>query len=904
MDRFTAVGNQEIAATEELYKSYLNDPQSISESWRNFFDGFEFGRKSYVKETSNEVITDKVNKEFQILNLINGYRSRGHLFTRTNPVRRRRQYSPTLDIHNFGLDVKDLDTIFQAGNEIGIGPATLRQIIAHLEQTYCESIGVEYLYMRQPEIVEWLRSKMESTRNHEQLSAEEKKHIFYHLNIASGFENFIHRKFPGQKRFSLEGTEGLIPALDTIIECGSQQGIKEFIIGISHRGRLNVLGNIMKKPYEAIFNEFYGTEYEDALVLGDVKYHHGFDNKIFTDSGFEVKLNLLPNPSHLETVCPLVEGMARSRIDHTYDCDLNSVAPILIHGDAAIAGQGVVYEVVQMAQLNGYKTGGTIHIVINNQVGFTTDYLDARSSTYCTDVAKITRSPVFHVNGDDAEAIIFVIKLAMEFRQQFHADIFIDILSYRKYGHSEGDEPRFTQPTLYKAIAEHPNPREIYAMKLIEAGLMTREGVDQEMKNFNDHLEEKYEASKNIGKVRLKNFLLEEYKHYYLPKTHETETPLTVVPAEKLKKLVFQLNTLPSDKPFFGKIIRLLDTRKQLIEENKVDWATAEQLAYATLLLEGNSVRLTGQDSIRGTFSHRHAAIVIEDSDEKYYPLQNISPDQAPFSIYNSPLNEYGVLGFEYGYSMAYPEGLTIWEAQYGDFANVAQVIIDQYISSAGEKWGIMNGLVLFLPHGYEGQGPEHSSARIERMLSLCANYNIQVMSPTTPANFFHLLRRQVLWKARIPLVIYTPKSLLRNPMAVSPIEQLSSGGFINVISDEKADNGQAQTLVFTFGKIYYELFEKRMNLGRDEVALIRVEQLYPFPHEEVYKIIQNNPKAKRILWVQDEPANMGVWPYIRSKYPDLKFDLVSRRESASPAAGLSAKHKRSLERILNEVFS
>jgi len=903
MDRFTAVGNQEISAIEELYNSYLKDPMSVSESWRNFFDGFEFGKKSYDKEPADTTTTLKIHKEFQILNLINGYRGRGHLFTRTNPVRRRRQYSPTLDIHNFGLDEKDLDTVFEAGNQIGIGSATLRQIIAHLDQTYCESIGAEYLYMRQPEIVEWLRSKMESTRNHEELSAEEKKHIFYHLNIASGFEGFIHRKFPGQKRFSLEGTEGLIPALDAIIERGARQEIREFIIGISHRGRLNVLANIMKKPYESIFNEFQGTEYEDAVMLGDVKYHLGFDNTITTDGGAAVKLILLPNPSHLETVCPVAEGMARSRIDHVYSCDLNKVAPILIHGDAAIAGQGVVYEVVQMSQLDGYKAGGTIHIVINNQLGFTTDYLDARSSTYCTDVAKITRSPVFHVNGDDVEAIIFVIKMAMEFRQQFHSDIFIDILSYRKYGHSEGDEPRFTQPTLYKAIAEHPNPREIYARKLIGAGIMTREEVDREMETFNNFLEEKFEESKNIAKVRSKNFLHEEYKSYHIPKSQVIAKIKTAVPTHELIDLANQLNTLPSGKEFFGKIIRLLEARKEMITENKVDWALAEQLAFASLLTEGISVRLTGQDSIRGTFSHRHAAIVIENTDEKYFPLKNISPDQAPFSIYDSPLNEYGVLGFEYGYSLAYPEGLTIWEAQYGDFANVAQVIIDQYISAAGEKWGIMNGLVLFLPHGYEGQGPEHSSARIERMLSLCANYNLQVMSPTTPANFFHLLRRQVLWKVRIPLIIYTPKSLLRNPLAVSPLDQLSSGSFQKIIADEKSREGLAETLVFTFGKIYYELFEKRKNLVRNEVALVRVEQLYPFPHEEIEKIIKDNPRAGKILWVQDEPANMGVWPYIRSKYPDLKLNLISRRESASPAEGLSARHKQSLEKIFNEVF-
>lgn len=908
MDRFSAVGNQEIGAIEEYYQSYLQHPETLNESWRNFFEGFELALKSYDGRDGREKIdyasVEKIQKEFKILNLINGYRQRGHLFTRTNPVRKRRQYSPTLDIHNFGLEEKDLDQVFQAGNDIGIGPATLRGIIAHLNQTYCESIGVEYLYMRQPELVDWLKVKMESVRNSEELATEVRKHIFYHLNVAAGFENFIHRKFVGQKRFSLEGTEGLIPALDAIIEHGVQFGLEEYVIGISHRGRLNVLANILKKPYEAIFSEFYGTEYEEGIVIGDVKYHLGYNSEVKTDNGSKVKLSLLPNPSHLEAVTPVAEGMVRAKIDHNYAGNFDKIAPILIHGDAAIAGQGIVYEVVQMAQLGGYKTGGTIHIVINNQVGFTTDYLDARSSTYCTDVAKITRSPVFHVNGDDAEAIIFAIKLALEFRQRFHSDIFIDILSYRKYGHNEGDEPRFTQPLLYKAIAQHPNPRDIYANKLIESGLTTQQEVDQEIEAFNNTLEEKYEESKDIKKVKIKNFLVDEYKDYRLPKSNEVDKTLTTVPESRLKELAQKANTLPTDRNFFDKMIKLLDTRKELIEENKVDWALAEQLAYGTLLTEGIPVRLSGQDSQRGTFSHRHSAIVIEDTDEKYFPLNHLAPEQAPVSCYNSPLNEYGVMGFEYGYAMAFPKGLTIWEAQYGDFSNVAQVILDQYISSAGEKWGLMNGLVLFLPHGYEGQGSEHSSARIERILSLCANHNVNVVNPTTPANIFHLLRRQVLSKIRIPLIVFTPKSLLRNPFVVSPLEHLSSQTFKEVIADEKAVQGDAELLIFSSGKIYYELLERYQKLGRDDVAFVRIEQLYPYPVDEVRKLILINTKAKRLLWVQDEPENMGAWPYIVRKYPELKFELISRRESASPAAGLPEKHKRSLERILNTVFS
>ena len=904
MDRFSLVGNHEIGAIEDLYKSYLQNPQEIDESWRNFFEGFELARKAYDSKSMELVNKSHLQKEFNILNLINGYRQRGHLFTRTNPVRRRRQYSPTLEYRNFGLEEGDLNIVFEAGKEIGIGPATLNTIITHLEQTYCESVGVEYLYMRNPELIDWIKIRMERSQNTEEFPGEMQKEIFKHLKEAAGFESFIHKKFVGAKRFSLEGTEGLIPALNAIINHGVELGIEEYVIGISHRGRLNVLANILKKPYENIFKEFYATEYEEGIVLGDVKYHLGFDQEVIAKNGTKIKLSLLPNPSHLETVAPLVEGMVRAKIDFSHNRDFNKIAPIVIHGDAAIAGQGVVYEVVQMSQLPGYKTGGTIHIVVNNQIGFTTDYLEARSSTYCTDVAKITRSPVFHVNGDDAEAIIFTVKLALEFRQHFHADIFIDILSYRKYGHNEGDEPRFTQPILYKAIAAHPNPRDVYATKLIEAGVMTTEEVELEIATFDQHLEEKFEISKSIQKVKIKSFLVEEYKPYRFPEPTEINTTPTAVSEIKLKELAEKVNTLPTDKKFFGKIVKVLDDRRQLIADDKVDWAMAEQLAFGTLLSEGIPVRLSGQDSQRGTFSHRHAAIIMEEGDEKYFPLKNIAEDQATFTVLNSPLNEYGVMGFEYGYSLSYPKGLTIWEAQFGDFSNVAQVIIDQYISSAGEKWGLMNGLVLLLPHGYEGQGPEHSSGRVERMLSLCANYNMQVMMPTTPANLFHLLRRQVLWDIRIPTIVFTPKSLLRHPLVISPIKHLTSHRFMEIIGDDKVLAGKAEVIIFTSGKIYYELFERREKLDRSNFAIIRIEQLFPFPSEEVRMIKYENPHAKRILWVQDEPSNMGAWPYISRKYPELQLELISRAESASPATGLLEKHKKSLERILNAVFN
>jgi len=721
MDKFSQVGNQEILTVEELYASYLENPDSVDASWKNFFAGYEFARKNY-SDSKSIPHDEKIDKEFAILNLIHGYRQRGHLFTKTNPVRSRRKYEPTLDIENFGLEKSDLDTVFQAGNNIGIGPAPLRRIIEYLEATYCQSIGVEYVFMRHPELIDWLKLKMESVRNSEALSAEKKKHIYYHLKLAVGFENFIHRKFVGQKRFSLEGGEALIPALDAVIEHGAELGISEFVLGMSHRGRLNVLANILEKPYEYIFKEFVGTEYEQDLSLGDVKYHLGYENEVKTDSGKTVKLSLMPNPSHLETVASLVQGMARSRIDLKYDGDYNAVAPIVIHGDAAIATQGIVYEVIQMSQLQGYKTGGTIHLVINNQVGFTTNYLDARSSTYCTDVAKVTRSPVFHVNGDDVEAIIFTIKLAMEFRQKFHADVFVDILCYRKYGHNEGDEPRFTQPLLYKAIEKHPNPRDIYAEKLVQQGVFSFEEVSELNQAFDRLLDEKLKESEKMEKVKVKRFLNNEYLDFAHPGKADLHLPVkTGVKRSELLRIAERINYLPPEKKFFKKIDRIVEDRRMMMLDNRMDWAMAELLAYGTLLEEGFPVRLSGQDSERGTFAHRHAAFVVEDTDEKYFPLKNLSDNQAKFHVFNSLLSEYGVLGYEYGYALATPNGLTIWEAQFGDFANVAQVIFDQYISSAYEKWGMMNGLVMYLPHGYEGQGPEHSSARLGRLLLVSA---------------------------------------------------------------------------------------------------------------------------------------------------------------------------------------
>ena len=903
MNKFSQVGNQEVAAVEELYSSYLIDPESIDASWKNFFDGFEFARKNFA-EQKGSVHDDKLDKEFAILSLIYGYRQRGHLFTKTNPVRSRRKYLPTLDIENFGLEKSDLDTVFKAGNDIGIGPATLKAIIEHLEATYCQSIGVEYVYMRTPELIDWLKVKMESTRNSQVFTPVQQNHIYYHLKIAVGFEGFIHKKFVGQKRFSLEGGEALIPALDAVIEHGAELGINEFVIGMSHRGRLNVLTNILEKPYAHVFKEYVGTEYEQDLSLGDVKYHLGYENEVETDHGKKVRLSLMPNPSHLETVAALVQGMARSRIDTHYSGDYDKVAPIVIHGDAAIAAQGIVYEVLQMSQLPGYKTGGTIHLVVNNQVGFTTNYLEARSSTYCTDVAKVTRSPVFHVNGDDVEAIIFTVKLAMEFRQKFHADVFIDILCYRKYGHNEGDEPRFTQPLLYKEIEMHRNPRDIYADKLAEEGVMTLAAAAKMNHEFDGLLEEKYKESEKIEKVKVRRFLSGEYVGFDKPPKVDLIQPIkTGVKKSELLRIAESINTLPADKKFFKKISRIVEDRRMMMLDNRMDWAMAELLAYGTLLEEGYLVRLSGQDTERGTFAHRHAAFVVEDTDEKYFPLKNISEHQAPFDVFNSPLSEYGVLGFEYGYALANPKGLTIWEAQFGDFANVAQVIFDQYISSAYEKWGMMNGLVLYLPHGYEGQGPEHSSARIERFLNLTADNNIQVVVPTTPANMFHLIRRQLHWNVRIPLVIFTPKSLLRHPMVTSSVEELANGAFQEIIEDVVLKPEKIRKVVFTCGKLYYDLHKRQVEEGISNVAIVRIEQLFPLAVDRIQSIVAKYPKSAKIIWAQDEPSNIGSWQHIQRFLPEVPFQLISRPASASPAVGLMFQHNLGLKEILDGVF-
>jgi len=902
LDRFSFLNSIDIDYIDELHQRYLVDKRLVEPSWRSFFDGYEFSKFNY--QQVDEIPTN-VLKEFRVINLINAYRSRGHLFTKTNPVRERRKYHPTLEIKNFGLDQEDLLTVFQASEQVGLEPCSLNDIIIHLEATYCESIGIEYQYIRHPERVEWIRKNIE-LKNRPKFSKDQKKHILHKLNQATVFEQFLQKKFVGQKRFSIEGAESLIPALDVLIENGSNLGLKEFVVGMAHRGRLNVLANIFNKTYDKIFSEFEGKEYdEEVLFDGDVKYHLGITSEVMTDSGNNVKITLSPNPSHLEAVDPVVEGITRSKIDHELGGDEKKILPILIHGDAAIAGQGVVYEVVQMAQLKGYRTGGSLHIVINNQVGFTTNYLDARSSTYCTDIAKSTLCPVFHVNGDDIEAVVQTLDIALRYRQEYSRDVFVDLLCYRKYGHNEGDEPKFTQPKLYKIIANHPNPREIYLKKLVDENVVNIEEGNQMEKEFDDMLQERLDDAKQIEKAKITNFLEEVWTDFRKSKRNDFEnSPPTGVEKSKLLLLAKKMNSLPEGKKYFRKIVKLFDDRLKMIESDKLDWAMGELLAYATLLDEGKSIRISGQDVERGTFSHRHAIVKTEDDEEEIVPLNLLNDHQGKFEIYNSLLSEYAVLGFDYGYAFNTPNGLTIWEAQFGDFFNGAQIIIDQFLSAAEDKWGTPNGLVMLLPHGYEGMGSEHSSARIERFLQLCAEENFQVANCTNPANYFHLLRRQIARTFRKPLVVFTPKKLLRYNRAVSSIQEMSSGSFQEVIDDSLATPSKINQVVLCSGKFYYDLVEHYETLNKANIAFVRLEQLYPYPETQLKSIFNKYGKDCKYVWAQEEPLNMGPWSYILRKWEYSKIVCFSREESGSPASGSPKVFERRQQEIINKVMS
>ncbi|WP_437397326.1 2-oxoglutarate dehydrogenase E1 component [Flagellimonas lutimaris] len=922
MDKYSFLNAAHTSFFAEQYEKYLTNPDNVEPSWRAFFQGFDFGLEGSLEDLGIESdkggmvvlsngrkveMPETLQKEFQVIRLIDGYRSRGHLFTQTNPVRDRRKYAPTLGIDNFGLIQEDLDTVFDAGKILGIGPASLKEIVRHLESIYCDSIGVEYMYIRTPERIQWIQDWLNVNDNHPNFTAEEKRNILRKLNEAVSFESFLHTKYVGQKRFSLEGGESLIPALDVIIEKAADKGVKQFVVGMAHRGRLNVLTNIFGKSPKDIFSEFDGKDYEETIFDGDVKYHLGWTSKRETDSGKMVNMNIAPNPSHLETVNSIVEGITRAKQDHDHGNDISEVLPILIHGDAAFAGQGVVYEVIQMARLDGYATGGTIHIVVNNQIGFTTNYLDARSSTYCTDVGKVTLSPVLHVNADDAEAVVHATTFALEYRMRYKRDIFLDLLGYRKYGHNEGDEPKFTQPLLYKSISKHKNPRDIYAEKLIAEGIIDENYVKELEEKYKKDLEEDLLDSRKIEKTRITPFMHDEWEGFGQVTEEVMLKPMdTSYDLKKLDEVAKSITKLPEDKKFLRKLVRLVEGRhKMYFEDNKLDWAMGELLAYGSLIEEGYDVRMTGQDVERGTFSHRHAVIKTEMHEEEVVLLNEMGDNQnGKFHIYNSLLSEYAVMGFDYGYAMASPKTLTIWEAQFGDFSNGAQIIIDQYLSSAEDKWKMQNGLVLLLPHGYEGQGAEHSSARMERYLQLCAKDNMYVADVTTPANLFHLFRRQMKAKFRKPLVVFTPKSLLRHPKVHSTKEEMANGSFQMVIDDAEAKATKVKTLVFCTGKFYYDLLDEKEKLGRDDVALVRVEQLFPLPAKEMRSIIKKYKNADDIVWAQEEPRNMGAWGHMLMHLDEAKqFRVASRRFYGAPAAGSAVRSKRRHAQVLDYVF-
>ncbi|WP_289038742.1 2-oxoglutarate dehydrogenase E1 component [uncultured Zobellia sp.] len=920
MDKYSFLNTAHTSFFAELYDKYLINPDSVEPSWRAFFQGFDFGTESALDGLDIEALIaesgtqggavqqmpESLQKEFQVIRLIDGYRSRGHLFTKTNPVRERRQYEPTLDIENFGLSQGDMDTVFNAGEIIGIGASSLKEIIDHLQHIYCDAIGVEYMYIRKPERVEWIQNWLNVNDNHPKFDAEHKRRILKKLNQAVSFEGFLHTKYVGQKRFSLEGNESLIPALDAVVERAAELGVEQFVMGMAHRGRLNVLTNIFGKAAKDIFSEFDGKDYEQEIFDGDVKYHLGWTSERKTDNGNRIKMNIAPNPSHLETVGAVVEGIARAKQDAHFPDDFSKVLPIVVHGDAAIAGQGLVYELVQMANLDGYKTNGTIHMVVNNQIGFTTNYLDARTSTYCTDVGKVTLSPVLHVNADDAEAVVHASLFALEYRMRFNRDVFIDLLGYRKYGHNEGDEPRFTQPKLYKAIAKHQNPRDIYAERLLAEGIIEADYVKKLEEEYKASLEEELVDSRKEDKTEITPFMADEWKGFSNVREWEMmEKVDTTVDKEELTKVAKVITQLPKDKKFLRKVEKLVRDRKNMFfETDKLDWAMGELLAYGTLLQEGYGVRMSGQDVERGTFSHRHAVMKVEESEEEVMLLNHLSDKQAKFQIYNSLLSEYGVVGFDYGYAMASPNTLTIWEAQFGDFSNGAQIMIDQYISAAEDKWKLQNGLVMLLPHGYEGQGAEHSSARMERYLQLCARDNMYIADVSTPAQMFHILRRQMKVNFRKPLIIFTPKSLLRHPKAVSSVDELATGSFQEVIDDASVTVEKVKTLVFCTGKFYYDLLAVKEEQNREDVALVRVEQLFPLPAEKMKEIIAKYDKADDLVWAQEEPRNMGAWSHMMMHFSDShKFRVASRRFYASPAAGSAVRSKMRHQQVIDYVF-
>ena len=934
MDKYSFLNAANTQFFADLYDQYLENPDSVEASWRAFFQGFDFARESYGDDFFQESVpqevstvtapvassvastpqaapvpvSGKIEKELQVLNLIKAYQRQGHLLAQIDPLKERKAPQVSLSLEKFGLSQADLSTVFDAAKEIHLAPSPLSVILKKLEDTFTKSIAIEFEHLDNEEEKKWFQEKIYSGDYTTEFSKEQKKRILEKLAESTTLENFFHNKYVGQKRFSLEGNEAVIPALDALIEAAAdQRGVKEVVIGMAHRGRLNVLINILGKNLQDVFSEFDGKDYLDPEFDGDVKYHLGLTTHRTTAKGNEVLLNLAPNPSHLETVSAVLQGITRAKQDLHYADNPSQVLPIVMHGDAAVSGQGIVYEVMQMERLRGYTTSGTVHIVINNQIGFTTNPSDSRSTTYCTDVAKGFQSPVLHVNSDDTEAVVRAMLLAMEYRMAFGHDVFIDVIGYRKYGHNEGDEPRFTQPALYKIIGGHNNPTVIYTESLVRQGVITPQEIEAYQETFRNHLDTELEASRLKEFTIITPIMQNEWKGLeHIASQQDMLLKIsTSYEREKLDALAQLITTLPEDKKFINKITKIIKERHNLyFEQNKVDWGMAEHLAFATLLSEGHDVRLSGEDVGRGTFSHRHAVVKEEESEESIIPLSRIKEQGGgTFHVYNSLLSEYGVLGFEYGYALTAPQTLTIWEAQFGDFANGAQIMIDQYICCGEDKWKNQSGLVMLLPHGYEGQGAEHSSARLERYLQLCATQNMYVTNCTTPANLFHLLRRQLKAPFRKPLVAMSPKSLLRHPLVISSVEELTQGYFQEVLDDSQVNPEEVRTLTFCSGRFYYDLLAEREKLGRKDVALVRIEQLFPLPIEELKLIIARYPNVTDYVWAQEEPKNMGAYGYMLMNFDIVKWRLAAANAYSAPAPGSPMRHKARHQEAIDKVF-
>lgn len=895
---------------ESLYRDFTNNPESVDPDLRKFFEGFDFAVSNGAAVNGSATVAGSGvdwQKEIGVYRLILGYRNKGHLLAKTNPIRPRKDRGANLHLSFFGLSESDLETTFYAGNLIGLGTTTLRNILAHLQRSYTGSVGIEFKYISNQEKVDFLTRAMEQ-EFHEPLPLEKRRRILEKLNQGVIFEKFLHTKYIGQKRFSLEGGETTIAALDAIINTAANHNVKEVAIGMAHRGRLNVLANIMGKTYEQIFSEFEGTaKMDQTMGSGDVKYHMGYGSEVITPDGKDIYLKLLPNPSHLEAVDPVVVGFARAKADVIYNSEFDKILPILIHGDASIAGQGIVYEVLQMSQLDGYYTGGTIHFVINNQIGFTTDFVDSRSADYCTSLAAMVQAPVLHVNGDDAEAVVKCVEIATRYRQRFNSDVFIDMVCYRRHGHNEGDDPKFTQPQLYALIDKHPNPREVYTNYLLQNGEPEAQSLAMEMeKKFWADLQERLDEVKQNPLPY--HYQQPELAWKSLRRATEADfahSPVTAVSETDFDTVFTALMQWPADFKPLRKVEKILQEKLKLYrEEGKIDWATGELLAYGTLMLEGKDVRISGQDVQRGTFSHRHAVLRDEVTAQPYSRLSNIPGAGGKFRIYNSLLSEYGVLGFEYGYALANPNALVIWEAQFGDFCNGAQTMIDQFISAGEQKWNRMNGVVLLLPHGYEGQGPEHSSARIERFLQLSAELNMVVTNITTAANFFHALRRQLAWPFRKPLINFSPKANLRHPGSFSPKEAFLTGGFQEVLDDPaQPQPADVKKVFLCSGKMYFDLAERRQKDNRTDVAIVRLEQLYPLPVAQLEALYQKYNKAVW-FWVQEEPLNMGAAAYLKMNLKSFEPGIIARKASASTATGYNKVHLQEQQELIDTAFT